>query len=384
MGSYWPSAFIGLHIAQVVSRTSNSQYYESLIRAADFLSRQIGGKDLGWGNSENAPPDADSTANALIFLSSLNIDINRLKALDKFDEWHLGNGFYSTYSKNQGFSQYDGFDKFASCVTATVHQAYLALSPLRALGQPLTTYIDWMSNQKIDVITRSIWWETPLYPLYCVLRLCQSIQMIPESLKVNATKYLLDTQNPDGSWSQRYSITGVPFCTALGGICSIYLGLAEQARLASKWLLLTQSKDGSWPRFPVLHVPAHNIRFPDNIGINTLVEDHNSTFSTTLSILMLHKFLFLYGNMAAEADFCHYYSSKQLSFNLSCRLGSFRKINIYGSEFLVSPEEVLLLELFSSSSSIGPSELDLASIIDTNSRNSFCLAGLLDNLTLMN
>jgi hypothetical protein len=209
----WTTAYAGRCVREAGSEASGA----ALARARGFLERQasVG----GWAYNRTCPPDADSTAQALIFLSEPSL--KHAAALARFFRPDGGARTYLWPPPGHGWG--DAHPE----VTATALRALLRWLP--SDHELIRRGIAWLSPEG-----EAYWWDAPHYLPLELLRLRA---LVPDS----PVKALPDAPAPTA------------FDTALALECAVLRG-SRGGELA-RALLRTQLGDGSWPAGNILRLP---------------------------------------------------------------------------------------------------------------------------------
>ena len=189
----------------------------ALARARVFLERQA--RAGGWAYNRACPPDADSTAHALIFLSEPSP--KHVAALARFCRPDGGIRTYAWPPQAHGWG--DAHPE----VTATALRALLRW--LSSGHQLIRNGIAWLSPER-----EAYWWDAPHYLPLELLRLRTLVPGSP-------VKALPDAPGPTA------------FDTALALECAVLTG--SRGGALARTLVGTQLGDGSWPAGNILRLP---------------------------------------------------------------------------------------------------------------------------------
>lgn len=235
----WTTAYVGLRLSSV-GPLDRAALDEPLVRAAHWLlSRQS--TDGGWGYNQAVEPDADSTAQALLFLAatgqSAPPEARTFLARHQQPEGGFATFAPDSFTGSWGLSHPE--------ITA------VALLALRAhpSGLPqddLARGVAWLQRiRRSDGLWNSFWWSTPLVATEVNLALLAALGMtepLPSTL---------------ASWPPLDSLE-----TAL--LLSIMSPAAPRPRLEqlARRLLANQRDDGSWKSAPALRITARDCEHP--------------------------------------------------------------------------------------------------------------------------
>jgi hypothetical protein len=209
----WTTAYAGRCVQEAASEASGA----AVARARGFLERQA--RVGGWSYNRVCPPDADSTAQALIFLSEPSP--KHIAGLARFFQPDGGVRTYIWPPPGHGWG--DAHPE----VTATALRALLRWLP--SDHELIRRGIAWLSPER-----EAYWWDAPHYLPLELLRLRA---LVPDS-PVKAP--------PDAPGTTVFDI-------ALALECAVLTGSSGEE--LSRALLGTQLGDGSWPAGSILRLP---------------------------------------------------------------------------------------------------------------------------------
>ena len=240
----WTTAYVARCLRDAM-RALHLHADDRIEAAAGFLQRSRDRRG-GWSYNAACPPDADSTAQALLLLGPTHP--RDASALARFQ---CPDGGFRTYlwpkhDHPWGRSQPD--------VTATALRALLLwLTPQHRIMQ---RGLEWLRRSAAAAGVRSYWWTSAAYSELEFLRLRA---VMPDAPAVCSAR----------------SSTSTPFEAALALECAILSGASRQDIDATRDALLTlQCPDGDWPTGRILRLPD----FPD--GECRAFEDTRRLFTT--------------------------------------------------------------------------------------------------------
>lgn len=302
----WVSGYVGHSLA-----TCRSTAVGSIEEAGrKVLARQRA--NGGWGYGEMVPPDADSTAWCLLFLSELGVqgDESREGAV-KFLLRHQNpsDGGFRTYAaprdvarymKLDGETRFDGWSSSQVCVTAVAAKALAGIRPAPRVDGALDCV---RRSQCPDGSWNPYWWSERLYPTsHCLELLAELGGEADETLVRRGAEWIARTQRPEGSWSEAPSMRGVPFSTALalkGLMAARGIGHSDVIERGAEWLIASQMADGGWAGHHILRIPHPATTEPwkqdewrrDGTAIGALIMDHRRLFTTATALSALSQLL---------------------------------------------------------------------------------------------
>jgi hypothetical protein len=256
----WTTAYVADRVWQAQRRWPDLLLDECLRRAARFLSTSR--RPGGWSYNQRCDPDADTTAQVILFLSrtGAEVTLNDYAALAKFQ---LVDGHFATY---QICGSRCGWGRGHAEVTAVAMQA------MSHVLHPQHVILQRAENSLREHIhgahaADSYWWSSRNYLARELLVLGRTYSGAPQ-LSVGCT----DVVN-DGSCFDRGLALEVEL---LGG------GETRKVEAAMAELLRLQLADGSWPVEPILRLTnPRAIDFDDPLfKASTLFADDRRTFTT--------------------------------------------------------------------------------------------------------
>jgi hypothetical protein len=228
----WVTAYAGAQLLALQRLFPSVARKRAITAAIAFLerNRSAGG---GWGYNGNCPPDADSTARALLFLRAAGSAV-RLRDYAELTRFALPDGAFATYRFGDARG---GWCRGHSDVTVVALRALSnKLAPTHVLvrrgSARLARYL-----RRSDAFA-SYWWTTPFY-------LARELTLFFQP-------------------STRLAAAGLPrpaerlgsnaFERALA--CDVALAYQDTAAAATcvRTLVEPQREDGSWPPAPILRV----------------------------------------------------------------------------------------------------------------------------------
>jgi hypothetical protein len=269
----WTTAYVGYRLGSLRGTKHGDALAPALARAAAWLqSASLPGG--GWGYSEVAGPDADSTALAIIFLRQAGKELpaNAVAALLRHQQ---DDGGFATFEPDSGHGAWTASHPD---VTAT------ALVALACVGCECADTADSVDRglrylwrqRRIDALWPSYWWTSPLYATEAVSACATALDHPLPAAE------LLDTlsSRADGSI----------FDAALRLLTLKRIGAAdgEAAAECAATLERTQSADGGWPAAAELRLTDRQVYEPwrvENSG--PLFLDERRLFTTVTAMAAL-------------------------------------------------------------------------------------------------
>jgi hypothetical protein len=264
----WTTAYVGLCLLTLPQDARPVDWQPSLERAATWLAGQIN-RFSGWGYNANCPPDADSTAHAVLFLRHCGVDVP-LQAYARLLSFGRPDGGFATYLVPDAG---DSWGISHPCVTPVVVHALLTC--LACDDPRIVRSVEYIrAGQEAGGMWHSFWWSTPLY-----------------STAVNleaAVELGLDFDRASLAGSLGAPRPGTSFELALLLRCLASVGqLAETAQVTGS-LLRLQEPDGGWPSSPILRVTHHSCFAPwQERDPGPLYADQERLFTTATALRSL-------------------------------------------------------------------------------------------------
>jgi hypothetical protein len=272
----WTTAYIAGCLSQVTEGDESIEISSALRSAAHWLTTAMR-PDGGWGYNANAPVDSDSTALAILFLSTIIDVFVPAKSYERLTRFQNDDGGFATFeragaSNTWGMSHPD--------VTPTALRALLTRFSWddaivrRGLAHSRATLNE-------EHLWDSYWWTTPLYATLANIRLLEEGQISYD--RQNVLRAVRDLP-----------ISTNVFEVALRGEI---LGMIDRAnpRLIQirDYLKDAQHPDGKWrANSPILRVTDPRCRTPwreANAGL--LVSDPHNLFTTATVLHSLRRIM---------------------------------------------------------------------------------------------
>lgn len=238
--SIWTTAYVGLQIHRLAVPLK-ARAAPALRSAARWLKQNEleGG---GWGYSDQTGCDADSTANAVLFLRRSGEPVPAATYLRLLRFQHADGGF-STYGADEGLGSWGTPHVDVSAV------AGLAVQPIAEAFERAVRYV--VRGRRADGLWNSFWWSSPLYATRASLSLLQKLDFAPE---VTTTRTTLQQFVPQNAFERALLLDALRLCG-----CAPAFADEVAATLAEE-----QLSDGSWQSAPILRVTDRACTTPWN------------------------------------------------------------------------------------------------------------------------
>ena len=268
----WTTAFVGCKLTSV--DIGQNPKVNAAIRAASkwLLSSIL--DDTGWGYNASVGSDADSTAHAILFLSSQGCKVP-LESYARLRQFQSPDGGFSTYCVCGQKSSWVVSHPDVSPV------ALLALLTKYSRNEPfITNGVEYIFRQRTSAgLWNSFWWNSLLYSTNANLSLLDALGASVETDGMLAT--LLDF-NPCNAFEAALQLECMSFTNSPSEgprICQ----LVEQ-------LLREQEPDGSWKSKPILRITKRDCFEPwDAPDPGLQFADPNRLFTTSTIVEALSK-----------------------------------------------------------------------------------------------
>ncbi|MEO5654515.1 MAG: prenyltransferase/squalene oxidase repeat-containing protein [Nitrosospira sp.] len=275
----WTTAYIGYKLSGLPENLLKETLFARKKAAQWLLVNELPGH--GWGYNGTVGVDADSTAHAILFLSSVGTGLpeGSYRRLEAFQ------------SEDGGFSTYQRCDSYGSwCVShpEVTSMAILALLTRAECSQQtmaINRGVDYIVEQRTQSgLWNSFWWETPLYGTNTCLALLNAVDCMKNC--ANTRENLLLTA-PNNEFEAALLLSASMRVTA---DIEASLALPVASALARR-LISTQRLDGSWNAVPILRVTRRDCYKPwCEADAGALYADQNRLFTSVSVVDALAQF----------------------------------------------------------------------------------------------
>jgi squalene cyclase len=200
----------------------------------------------GWGYNDSVGCDADSTAHAILFLSSEPVGVSRA-SYERLAEFQQSDGGFSTYSPDEGLGSWGVSHPD---VTAVAARALLTnYEPGSAVLTRANEYI--LRRRNEDGTWDSFWWSSPLYATSAVLLLLYATGSHVDLARTHQT---LSEMTVENSFNRALLIDSHMQTHACAS-CNRVEALTDM-------LVSEQLSDGSWASAPILRLTSRDCTDP--------------------------------------------------------------------------------------------------------------------------
>jgi squalene cyclase len=265
--SDWTTAHIGLRLSGL-GPPHRAALAEPLGRAARWLvSRQSAGG--GWGYNQAVEPDADSTAQALLFLAAVGQPALP-KACAFLAHHQQPDGGFATFLPDALAGSWGLPHPEITPVALLALRTYRGGLPEESLARGLA----WLLRaRRRDGLWNSFWWSTPL----------------PATEVSLAFLAALGTPEPPppalAQWTPADSLE-----TALLLSITAAAGPSQRLEQLARCLVADQADDGSWKSVPALRITARDCERPWEVAVSgPLFADPQRLHCTATALAALSK-----------------------------------------------------------------------------------------------
>jgi hypothetical protein len=268
--SLWTTAYIGYRF-RLLSGHFRQMMSGAVTSAAHWLldSEFEGG---GWGYNDRLPPDGDSTALAIAFLSAEHAPVTR-QSYAKLREFQRADGGFATYSEDYG--------SWGVSHPDVTPMAVLALLSRYPRGhQSIESGIRYaQSRATADGLWHSFWWTSGLYSTELNLSLAKQAGIRQDWTR---SRNSLCAFWPSNAFELSLFLSAL-LDTGCDPEC-------ESVYAVSQRLLREQTSDGSWVSEPILRVTRQNCFEPWNEAMpGPVFADPNRLFTSATVVGALSK-----------------------------------------------------------------------------------------------
>ncbi len=324
-GTEWVTGYVGCALSSVRAELLEIPVDTGrLLKACTWL-REHKHRNGGWGFNRESGVDADSTANAFIFLKneeqltdSDGEDIVRILLACQCEDGGIG-----TYSDESIALEIDSHNPFFDKISRGGYRGWrssdtqVTANVLRALkrsGHQESCRTEKAIRFIIDKQHQEGYWNSywsngkSLGTSSCIEAL-EGVAGAEEFVR-KAAGWLIGRQGKDGGWTDGSGPVETPFDTALSVTAVLAAAQPSHDKAADSgtrgivWLLRNQLDDGSWESFPVMKAPMQwDETQLDNPQSGLAVADLNRLFTTATVLRSLTKyFRFAIENRSAASS----------------------------------------------------------------------------------
>jgi hypothetical protein len=298
----WVTAFVVAHVGPATTRRATVGRARGDLAAAQTPSG-------GWTFGGDVPPDADSTAWALLALERTRLlDAERRRRAGEFLAEHVVGDGYATYRQGSGIAEFIGAGTRSVEGWTSEHPDVTAA--VLAAGPPGTTSRERLTRLAALVARQTgagwwpaYWWRSPQYTTALLLRaLRRHERALPSEQRQRLVNAFAREQLPEGGFPLGASPDADAFSTALALDALCHIGGDEAASLRKRSgaaLLAAQLEDGGWLGDFQLRIPPPDVRDPELVrgwsrggrGGGSFVLDRDGIFATAQACAGLERWL---------------------------------------------------------------------------------------------
>jgi squalene-hopene/tetraprenyl-beta-curcumene cyclase len=302
--SDWVSAFIC-----VAAKDCRALRDEVEVALTALVLRQR--RNGGWSYNEQVPTDCDSTAWAMMALSTRVMW--RPSAILRARRYLVSHadpssGGFTTYGPADGIGRYIGVtdqEQTRGWLAAHPCVTSLALHAMLLHGEPrdspliraAVAYL--LRARDARGLWESYWWPGPAYNTYFALRALLMARAIVEPMLDEVLDVVAGDQSGSGGGTDGRSGPDGAFDTSLRALALLlapYGARRDVCEAAVAWLLAAQGADGGWDSRPILRIPTPMTTAPDDAatwadipgrGTGVIVRDQHGLFTTAAALWAL-------------------------------------------------------------------------------------------------
>lgn len=261
--SYWTTAYVGRRLGVLPGDHRASR------RAAAHWLAQREFEGGGWGYNDAVSVDADTTANAILFLAQERVPV-AARNYERLLELQQTDGGFSTYAADAGLGSWG---ESHPDVTPVAAQALLTRD---GRDDPdVRRAVDYLVERRTGAgLWNSFWWRSPLYATRASLAFFAAIRA---PVDLGPTRRSLERLEGGSAFERALLLDSL----RLTGARALAPGLLEA-------LLTEQLPDGSWAGAPVLRITDRDCATPwerDHAGPLYADTERLFTSATVLSAL---------------------------------------------------------------------------------------------------
>jgi hypothetical protein len=263
----WITAYIGVCLSAAPPEYA-SQLARALRNAGHWMEHQRRA-ERGWGYNAACPPDSDSTALAVLFLTALSrhIPAEVYRWLASFQQ---SDGGYATYLREHMAGSWSVSHPDVTPIVLEALRTRAPDAPYSALG---LRYV--LSQQLSSGLWPSFWWTTNLYGTAANVRVLKRAGLLSDDSRVRRAVCDFDASDA--------------FQIALKGETLLELdGCKELVLELSERLLQQQGRDGGWASAARLRETHRCLTRPwESAYSGEIVPDSRRLFTTATAVRFL-------------------------------------------------------------------------------------------------
>ena len=265
----WTTAYVGSKLGSLPDYCAEKAVCARLAAANWLLRHQF--PDGGWGYNETVGSDADSTAFAILCISSAGLEVPDV-AYEHLSQYQCADGGFSTYlvermSNSWSVSHPD--------VTPIALQALLRKHSIG--DSTVRNGLDYVVSQKTSAGNwNSFWWDTPLYSTEANLAFLRSVMVYDTT----STEESLCALRPSRVFEIALLVSSLLHIATLRA-CAAATPLLEQ-------LIRQQRPDGGWNSDLILRITSRDCYQPwACANVDPLFGDAQRLFTSSAALASL-------------------------------------------------------------------------------------------------
>lgn len=271
----WVTAHVGLKLQSLPAPWRQTDVAAALTKAADYLLAN--GRSI-WRYSDYSPPDADSTAHAMLFLQSIGRAVPRTSLTFLLAHQQLDGGF-ATFLAGPGTPPSHSWCISHPDVTALATRAIVPYRSDPEIANRIGRARRYMANVHDEEGRWPVfWWDLDWYT---VANWRETLTVMGQTEQAKGDAVAVRAADPRSDLDAGLLLQ---LLTSLGN--------RPQARPLAVQLAGRQRDDGLWPTIPVLRVTRPDVRKPwlTSQG-GPLYPDHQRVYSGATVVASIAAFL---------------------------------------------------------------------------------------------
>jgi hypothetical protein len=265
----WTTGYIGFKLRSLPDHWTEKAACARVAAANWLLRHQF--PDGGWGYNESVGSDADSTAFAILCISSAGLEVPDM-AYEHLSQYQCADGGFSTFLDERMSNSWS-----VSHPDVTPIALRALLSKHSIADSTVRNGLDYVVGQKTsEGIWNSFWWDTPLYSTEANLALLRSAM----DYDATTTEESLCSLRPLRVFEIALLISSLLLIATVRA-CAAAIPLLEQ-------LIRKQRPDGGWNSDAILRITSRDCYKPwDCANAGPLFEDPQRLFTSSAVIASL-------------------------------------------------------------------------------------------------
>lgn len=291
----WISGHVLWHLGRIIPRNKTQIAFQKLLKQLDC-------SDTGWGFTEYAPTDCDSTLNVINAFFSCDEPIPAVRKNILFVLSHQNTkGGFATFRSAERLVEYRGGSDADYvgwlnehvCVSAIALQTInrLKMDILKDAKARLLNFL--VQSQNPNGYWESYWWRSKYFATgKIVAEFLSGPSLVIKNALESGLRWIIESFHTNGYWDNGY-VAGIPCIVSTVSCAKPLLSKKDQwgkVRKAVDWILRQQNSDGFWESPPIFQIPPPNLINPNvdfswqtsKLGANSCTSDKNNIYTSSL------------------------------------------------------------------------------------------------------